>query len=167
MIGAEIPKDIAQKINDAVVVSERRTPQQDIEYSIRQLVEVALRALSPGINDPFTAITCIDGLGTIINLVSTRAFPSAMHHDENGVVRLMADTSTFGGLVDTAFNQIRQAASSHVDVTIRLLEILHDVLRLVPDAMQAESLYHQARLVKDKLPSGDFLEGDQKAVIQR
>lgn len=167
VIGAEIPKDLAQQINDAVVVGERRTAQQDMEYSIRQLVEVALRALSPGINDPFTAMTCIDRLGTMINLVSTRAFPSAIHHDENGVVRLMADTSTFGGLVDAAFHQIRQAASPHVDVTIRLLEILHDVARLVPHAKQAESLYLQARLVKDSLPSGDFLEGDQKVVIQR
>ncbi|MEZ5475081.1 MAG: DUF2254 domain-containing protein [Steroidobacteraceae bacterium] len=117
-----VADDIADKINGALVFGNQRTPGQDIEFSVQQLVEIAVRALSPGINDPFTAITCIDRLGSALYCLAGRELPSPYRLDEQQRLRLVLPQMTFAGVADAAFNQIRQHAHSSVAVTIRLLE---------------------------------------------
>lgn len=111
-------------IGDAVLVGRERTPVQDVEFSVRQLVEVALRALSPGVNDPFTAIAVIDRLGASLAFAMERGEAQRIWSDTDGKVRLLAATSSFDGLLDLSFNQIRQAAEAHPDVIIRLIDTL-------------------------------------------
>ncbi len=112
------------EIGAAIGIGRERTPVQDIEFSVRQLVEVALRALSPGINDTFTAIAVIDRLSASIALAMEMSPARRYWNDGEGQVRVVAEVSTFAGLVDIAFNQIRQAAAGQVAVLIRLLEVL-------------------------------------------
>lgn len=106
------------------IVGDHRTAEQDVEFLVHQLVETASRALSPGINDPFTAMTCIDRLGGALARLSVRELPPSRRADEDGNLRVLAATTTYAGLLDAAFNQIRQYAASSVDVLIRLLETL-------------------------------------------
>lgn len=108
----------------AFLVGRQPTEEQDLEYSVRRLVEVALRALSPGINDPFTAMACIDWLGVALARLAASGMPASERRDADGRVRLLFDALTFEGVADTALKQIRQAGVGHVAVAIRLLDTL-------------------------------------------
>lgn len=117
-----LDEQVRVRVRRAFVIGDRATDEQDLEFAVRQLVEVALRALSPGINDPFTAITCIDWLGVALARLGGVAAPRRQHGDRDGRLRLVADAPDFAGVADAAFRQIRQAAGPHVGVSIRLLE---------------------------------------------
>jgi uncharacterized membrane protein len=113
-----------ERISDCVVIGDERTAGQDLEFSVRQLVEVALRALSPGVNDLFTAVAVIDRLGVSLALAMARGTAQRVQYDEHGMVRVIAPITTYQGLVDVAFNQIRQAGEGQAAILIRLLETL-------------------------------------------
>ncbi len=121
--GAEVLRAIA----DAFVIGSVRTPTQDVEFAINQLVEIAVRALSPGINDPFTAVACVDWLGAALCKVAVYQPLPREQADGRGVVRVLAEPVTFEGLVDAAFHQIRQYGRSSAAVIIRLLEAIAGV----------------------------------------
>ncbi len=111
-------------INAACVAGQLRTPRQDIECAVNELVEVAVRALSPGINDPFTAITCIDRFSASLSRLAGREIPHAIRCDEDQKIRVIAEARSFAAVADAAFNQIRQAAQGLPAVGLRLLECL-------------------------------------------
>jgi uncharacterized membrane protein len=123
-------KDTLSSASKYVIIGETRTPVQDLEYTVRQLVEIALRALSPGINDPFTAMTSIDRLGSLLNFVGSRSIPPTLMEDSNGKPRLLRDYTNYQSLVEAAFNQIRQACTDRVDVSMRLLETFTALMQL-------------------------------------
>ncbi len=135
-------EEVCRRVCGNVFLGLHRTPTQDIEYSIDQLVEVAVRALSPGINDPFTAITCVEWIGASLIRVVGRRLPSRCRYDEEGRLRIITDATDFQGIANASFNQLRQYGASSVAVTIRLLEVLgrigphivrhddHEILRL-------------------------------------
>lgn len=110
------------KIYNQFVIGKTKTSQQDLEYSIKQMVEIAARALSPGVNDPYTAIACIDNLTATMAYLAQAEFPSKYRFDEEGDLRLIANTVDFRGVLDTAFNQIRQFSAGNPAVIIRLME---------------------------------------------
>ena len=121
------PRDherVQKTVNAAVLIGPERTPVQDIEYSLWQLVEVALRALSPGINDPHTAVACIDRLGRSLGLMMRRGPAPQVWRDDEGIVRVIGPASTFEGVVDAAFNEIRQIGCHYPAILIRLAETL-------------------------------------------
>jgi uncharacterized membrane protein len=118
---------LAARIAQAILTGPERTSIQDPEFAVHQLVEVALRALSPGLNDPYTALNCIDRLAAALSVLAGRALPSRYVRDADGKVRLVADPFTYGGVVEAAFNQIRQAAIGNLAVQIRLLEAVETV----------------------------------------
>lgn len=122
--GDRINGDLCDQVNTAFVLGGQRTAVQDIEFAIHQLVEIALRALSPGVNDPFTAITCVDRLSSALSQLAQRKMPSAWRYDSQHPLRVVACPVTFPGILDTALNQIRQHARNSVAVTIRLLETI-------------------------------------------
>lgn len=152
---APLDCDIDKKITESFIFGSIRTPEQDPEYAIRQLVEVAVRSLSPGINDPFTTIACIDRLGAALCLLAQKKFPSSHIHDEEGQLRLIMDVTTFAGMTNAAFDQIRQYGRSSVAVTIRLLEALANIAghSLLP--AQRQAVVRQAEMILRA--SHDFL----------
>lgn len=149
------------------IIGNARTPQQDIEFSVHQMVEVADRALSPGINDPYTAITCIDNLTSIICQLSTVKFHSKYSYDEDGVLRVIANHLDFDGILNSAFNHIRQYSNNNAPVAIRLIEALvtiHNYTEL-EDYKQAvikhaEMVMHQAE--NHFTEKQDFLDIQQR-----
>lgn len=130
-----------------MVIGAHRTPLQDIEFAINQLVEVASRALSPGINDPFTAIACVDRLGAILATLAQRTFPVPCRRDEEGKLRMIADEVTFKGAVDAAFNQIRQYSRTNPALLIRMLETIGALAEFARRPADRDALLAQARMV--------------------
>jgi uncharacterized membrane protein len=121
---AKVDEGATSRVNAAFVFGNQRTPAQDLEYPIRQLVEIAVRALSPGINDPFTATACIDRLASGLSRLARRETPSAYRFDDAGMLRVVAAPTTFPAALDAAFDQIRHYGRNSPVVLVRLLEAL-------------------------------------------
>jgi uncharacterized membrane protein len=128
-------------------LGKHRTPHQDALYMVQQLVEIAIRALSPGINEPFTALTCIDWLGASLRGVARRELPAAFRQDEEGRLRVIACTLDFEELAHAAFDQIRLYGASNPDVVLCLLGI---IAKMAPDLHRDQDrivLTRHARLI--------------------
>ncbi|MGV0028709.1 DUF2254 domain-containing protein [Phormidesmis priestleyi] len=164
---AHISKKLIKKINSAFILGSQRTEQQDVEFSINQLVEIAARALSPGINDPFTAIRCIDQLTASLCLLAQKDIPSPYRYDDHKHLRVIAEPVTFAGAVDAAFNQIRQYGKSSVDVTIRLLEAIATIASHTQTAEQQRALRHHADMIQRGSEEGISEMSDQQDVNDR
>ncbi len=138
--------------------------QQDIGFPMDQLVEIALRAISPGINDPFTAIRCIDRISAGLCHLVQRDFPSPYRYDKNKKLRFIAKGVDFQGLVDRAFNQIRQYGKSDAGVTIRLLEAIAVIATYTNNSKYQASLRHHADIILQDSREGLSQEQDRKDV---
>lgn len=121
---------------------------QDLEYPVRQLNEIAVRALSPGINDPFTAASVIDRFGDVLCRLAPRFLPTGIV-ERDGVVRLMHPVTTYGGLCDSMFHTVRQNADSSAFVLIRMLEVLGRVAQVERTVDRRAELHRHARLIVD------------------
>ena len=122
--GNSINKKLTKEFNDAFICGAQRTELQDVEFPLHQVVEIAVRALSPGINDPYTAIRCVDQITAVLCHLAKKDIPSPYRYDSDNRLRIIAEPVTFAGMTDTAFNQIRQYGRSSAAVTIRLLEVI-------------------------------------------
>lgn len=119
--------DLNEEVCDAFIFGRRRTPTQDVDYLVHQLVEIAVRALSPGVNDPFTAVSCVDWLGAGLISMLHRKLPPGTTRDSEGTIRVIHHHFSFEHTLAAAFNQIRQNSSGNVAVSIRLLETLQSI----------------------------------------
>jgi uncharacterized membrane protein len=119
---ATVDPSLAAQLRSTLIIGDARTAEDDIEFSVRQLVEVALRALSPAINDPFTAMAAVDWLGAALARLAKEEFPSRYRYDHQGALRVVADVSTFPGIVHTIFSRIRYYGGDSPVVLNRLLE---------------------------------------------
>ncbi len=137
---------IKADLKTAFVMDTHRSPDYDIEFLFNELVEVGLRAISPAINDPFTAMSCLDWLGAALCQIAERELPLPYYHDENGKLRLISYSPTFKSLMDDAFNQLRQYGQSSVAVTIRLLETLQSIAERVHRMEDAEVVKRHASM---------------------
>jgi uncharacterized membrane protein len=159
-------EELDRRINEAFTLGSDRTSLQDVEYSVDQLVEIALRALSPGINDPFTAINCIDRLGVALMKLMEKDFPSA-HRYAGGRLRLVAKPVTFRGVVDAAFTQIRQNGREQPAITIRLLETIAALAERVRTDEQRDALLLHARATERAATSVDLDDSDRQTIEER
>jgi uncharacterized membrane protein len=165
--GDRLNVSLADAVRGTFYFGAHRNLMQDIEFAIDQLVEVAVRALSPGINDPFTAITCVDRLGEALCQLATKEFPSPARYGEDGRLRLVIEVSTPAGIIDAAFHQIRQASRSNAAVTLRLLETIAIVVGRTRDPEFLAALVRHAELIhrgsQEGLPEAwDRREADER-----
>lgn len=127
---ASIDDELLGELNTAFTIGNERTATQDLSFALDQLVEIAVRALSPGINDPFTAINCIDQLAAGLSLLAERELPPAKLYDEQGTLRISKPRMRYSHLLDAAFSQIRdhaqrdQTVSAHLVITLLKLHAL-------------------------------------------
>ncbi len=166
VVGGPLRDETAQRVCNAFIIGGWRTADQDPEYGVHQLVEIAVRALSSGINDPFTAVTCIDRLAGVLAGVADRSERPPVLHDDDVVARVWFDPIDFAGVLDAAFDQIRQCARSMPAVAIRLLEALTHIAHSTRDDTRRASLAVQARLVMDGCDES-WLDHDRKALEAR
>jgi uncharacterized membrane protein len=149
-----------------IVIGDVRTPVQDLEYAVRHLVEMALRALSPGINDPFTAIAVIDRLRDVLSELMNRRLPSGIKRDRSGAIRIHREVSTFGGIVDQAFHQIREAGSAHPAILIHMLRAIARTAEHARLDEQLSALKHHAKLIRTASLRGVAEPADRADVEQ-
>ena len=156
--GEHVNQKLTDKINDVFILGKERTEQQDVEFPINQLVEIALRAISPAVNDPFTAIRCIDRLSVGLSHLAQRDIPSPYRYDDDNNLRVIAEPVTFAIATDAAFNQIRQYSTEDVAVTIRLLEAIAVIAAYTRNNKDRAVLLRHADMI---------LRGSQEGVLDR
>ena len=134
-------------IRNATALGPSRVSSQDLEFAVRQLVEVAVRALSPGINDPNTAIGVLDNLGAALCNLVPRHLPTGVTQRE-GRATLFVPAVDYDGLVDAMFHMIRQNASGSAAVLIHLIEVLTAVASAERNPARLRALQRHADLVR-------------------
>lgn len=142
-----LPKD-HDALHDAFSFGRRRTSSQDAEFAFLQLAEIAVRALSPGINDPFTAVQCLDRITASMCLLSRRPWPSSHRYDDSGDLRLVLKPVSPDEMVRAAYGHIRHAAKDTPFVLEKLRSCLDTLIAL------AEEPSLTAALVAEKMRAG-------------
>jgi uncharacterized membrane protein len=160
--GEKVDEKLSRKINAIFIVGPERTLEQDVEFAISQLVEIAVRALSPGINDPITAITCIDWLGGSLCQLASRKMPSSHRFDRQNRLRVICKPFTFEGMVDAAFNMIRQNSQTVTAVSIHLLETIATIASQTHKKEERGALLRHAAMVAHGCNGSLSAEDDRK-----
>ncbi|MBV8630512.1 MAG: DUF2254 domain-containing protein [Silvibacterium sp.] len=132
--GSRLPEDGSERLLAAFDFGPTRTLQQDVEFGILQIVDIGLRAISPAVNDPSTAISCVDQLSRIMIRFASRQPPDEFLFDPPGVVRVAVGWIQFERILDAAFEQIRMYSKTDVAVSLRLMRALRDIAGSTSDA---------------------------------
>lgn len=132
--GSRLSAERSARLLAAFDLGPTRTLQQDVEFGVLQIVDIALKAISPAVNDPSTAISCVDQLSRIMIRFASRQAPEGILYDPPGVVRVSVGWIQFERLLDAAFEQIRMYSKADVAVSLRLLRALNDIAASTPDA---------------------------------
>jgi uncharacterized membrane protein len=138
---------VARALGGAHATGPHRTLTQDLSFAVDQLVEIAIRALSPAVNDTFTALACIDWLGDGLGKIADRWRPATVHRDAAGRVRVIAVTVGFDRLLERAHDKIRQASRAMPAVMIRQLDGLTRVMAHTISAEQRQMVLRQAEMI--------------------
>jgi uncharacterized membrane protein len=129
--------------NAAYSIGRYRTVEQDPAFGIRQIVDMALKALSPGVNDTSTAVMCVDYLTSIMARLAGREFPP-LYRYEGETLRVVAIVPSFEGLLAEAFDQIRGSAAGNVAIMARMLSAFETLIDLTVSS-------HRRRAIRDQV----------------
>lgn len=129
------------------LLGSTRTPRQDIEASVLELVEAGVRALSPGVNDPMTAINIIDYLGSSLAQLCKRKWPGRVLLDANNEPRVRVNTPSYTSVLNAGFDQLRQNAADSVAVHCRLLESLAAIAEVASRPADRAAVARQATMI--------------------
>ena len=142
----EVNEETTEGLNELFTGKHYRTIDQDVAFGIRQIVDIALKALSPGVNDTTTAVVCIDYLGAILTELALRRM---LHHhcSAEGEVRVMLRGATFESLVCEAFDQIRDVAKDNTAIYLRLLSAIETISERTRISTRRETLIAQVNLI--------------------
>ena len=139
---------IINELQAAYNISRHRTLQQDPAFGIRQIVDMALRALSPSTNDTTTAVMCVDYLTAILARLASRGLPSS-HRYEDGEMRVVVIGQTFASLVAESFDQIRGSAAGNVAIMLRMLDALQTIASLTAGQSRRRTLREQLQWIAE------------------
>jgi uncharacterized membrane protein len=157
---------VGETLGRAHVIGPYRTLTQDVSFGIDQLVEIAIRALSPAVNDTFTALTCIDWLGDNLCKIVSRWHPARYHRDDEGFIRVIAAQPDYERLVQRSFEKIRQAAVGMPAVMIRQLDALALIMADTSSPGQRRVLLEQAAMI-DRASERSVPEAADRADVRR
>ncbi len=158
---------LSQQLDKAVPRGNQRKSKYDVEFPVKQLVEIAIRAISPAVNDPFTAVRCIDRLSVSLCCVLQKAPQKIYHFDRSKAMRLIIEPTTFDILVNAAFDQIRQYGQTDVAITIRLLEALRIIGEQTHTESQKRVLHRQLEMINRSGQNADNIpeENDREDIF--
>ena len=131
--GERLDDDGTARLLSAFDIGPTRTLQQDVVFGVLQIVDIALKAITPAVNDPSTGINCVDQLSRVMIRFASRQPPDELMFDPPGVIRVSMGWIQFPRLLDAAFEQIRMYAKSDVAVSLRLLRALGDIATSTSD----------------------------------
>jgi uncharacterized membrane protein len=138
---------LCEELRGAFDIGPSRTLQQDVEFGVLQIVDIALRAISPAVNDPSTAINCVDQLSRILIRYISRQPAEPLLYDPPGVLRVSVPWIDFERLMESAFEQIRMYATGDLAVSLRLLRAFGDIATTTPDQELRQSLVERGKRV--------------------
>jgi len=149
-----------------------RTMEQDVEFGVLQIVDIALKAISPAVNDPTTATTCVDQLGRVLMRASLRSPPDPVLRDPDGSARVILRRTSFPRLLEIAFSQIRHYGKTDVAVPLRLMRVLGELAATSRHAPHAAAILDQARRLaaacERGFPDDDRAELDERlGIVER
>lgn len=121
------------RLQGLIAYSDERTLESDPLYAVRLLVDIAIRALSPAINDPSTAVQTLDRLEALLQLLGRRQLTSGGAHDADGQLRLVVPLPDWDEYLNTSLTEIRRFGEGQMQVARRLRAVLEDLLDAVPD----------------------------------
>ncbi len=159
--------DVADAVRAAIMVGESRTLQQDLAYGVRQLADVALKALSTGVNDPTTAHDAISHLSTVLSNLLRRELPAQRISGEGGRVLLVPYATTVAELIGLGFNEVRIAAAGQPTMLIYLLDALHTIEESLAEWSHSDAvtaLRRQADLIHSMNEGVDQQDLDRERV---
>ncbi len=158
--GAGADDELAASIRSACILEPERTTTQDLLFAIRQIVDIALRALSPGINDMTTAEHALWQLGDMVGRLGTRPFPASERRAAAGQVILLLSRPTWDAFVVAAFDQIRHASEQDIHVTHTLLAVLADLAPRLPLGPRRAAVSRQVAAVRYALTQASWSPAD-------
>lgn len=153
---------LAELLRELITVGAQRSIEQDAAFGIRQLVDVGLKAISPGINDPTSASDCIVRLGQILVAAGRRAHPGRTARDDDGRLRLVVPYHDWDDLLGLAFDQMRQYSAGSADVSIALCGTLRTIALAVPERRHGP-IRRQLELIGESAKTIE-LESDRRHV---
>lgn len=155
------------ELQECFTVGDKRTPKHDLMFLVSELVEIAARALSPGVNDPMTAMTCLDWLGAGAAEFAGRKMPERVRIDKEGQARLIAEPDSFAFFVEEGFGKLRQYAAANVIAAMHWLRVVGDVASTCRSQHQIDVLSHETALFREQaaasLKSADANQVDERA----
>jgi uncharacterized membrane protein len=144
----EAAGSVAERLALGHVAGAYRTLPQDVSFGLDQLVEIALRALSPAVNDTFTGMTCVDWIADCLIRIAPLWHPQRIRRDADGNIRVIAFQPDFDRLVERSFDTIRQASIGMPALMIRQLDAIAKVIEQVPDRKRRTALIRQAEAIQ-------------------
>lgn len=156
----ELDDDLADELQTLFVKGNQQTVKQNLRFVINQLVDVSLRGLSPGVNDPFTAMNCMDWLQTGLLNLAERELPDAYRFDEDGKLRVVAQPETFISFANLVFDQLRPYVAVDRNAALHMMEMLVKITIRVEDPTDRRALVrHGTALRKECRSKLDDLRG--------
>jgi uncharacterized membrane protein len=158
---------LIDRLNRRFALGRDRTLQQDPEYGVIQLSDIAVKALSPGINDPTTAVTCLDTLGSILRHLAGREIPSPYRRDSAGTIRVIAPGTDFERMTGLALRPIRHYGENDASVTLRLVQVLIDVAEVLPPGSDRRPVLRELLAEIDAGAERGLSSGAERARVRR
>ncbi len=155
----DVDERVCRVVAEAVEIGNGRTLRQDIEFALAQVVEIALRALSPAVNDTYTGLTCIDWLSAAMVQIGLHPEPSGGWCGDDGSLRLVEPPLHFERELKAAFDLIRQSGAQNPAVLIRLLDSVITMAPMV-HVDRLPALRDHAELVHETAKGSTFVSGD-------
>ena len=162
----EISDELRGSLRQAIRIGRARTPQQDVEFPVLLLEEMAVRALSPSNNDPYTAINALDSLASGLVVLARRRMPSPYRYDHEGQLRVIAFRVSFIQVMDHLLDAMRSYAVDHPTVLHRTLELIAQVGAVCQDPASRVQLDTQVNRLVDAFSATSPQADDRKALAQ-
>ncbi len=162
-----LPLLVVDELADCFEIGNERTMFEDVLFGLRQLVDIAVKALSPAVNDPTTAGNCVDYLGNVLVHAARLPDPATFRYDSERQLRVVVQGVTFAEMLDMAFNQIRQYAANDVAVTLRLLTLLGEIAFATNAADRHAVIWRHVRMITRAADHGIHEPCDRAEINKR
>ncbi len=155
-----------EQIRRAFLIGNGRTPTQDVVYAVNQLVEMAVRAMSPAINDPFTAMTCLDYIGEGLALFIRQGEKGSHYYDVEGRLRLILEPVTFEELLSAAFDMLRHCSCDNASVLLHMLSVIDEIGQEAKTPEARQKLLAYVNLIQVESQAGALIEADRQRILR-
>jgi uncharacterized membrane protein len=161
---ARVDEQLEAQLRHAFQVGNVRTPTQDVAYAVNQLAEMAVRAMSAAINDPFTAMTCLDYIGDGLVLFIQQGEKGSHYYDGEGRLRLVLEPVTFEELLSGAFDMLRHCSSDNASVLRHMLEVIDGIGQEAKSPEARRALARHVSLIQAESQAGELIEQDRQSI---